>query len=207
MTKKIVENTLKVSISAKNSKMGPIPSVSLPPIITCKNCASCAKKCYAAKLCRLRKSVREAYDRNYKILIEDRDSYFLQIKAAAMVTRFFRWHVSGDIVDIDYLDRMVKIARELKNTDFLAFTKNYDDVNEYFKSHKKPANLHLIFSLPFDGARIDNPHNLPTAAVILKGQDPDPSYKVCGGNCTECACRGVGCWQLKKGETIAFNEH
>ena len=207
MTKKIVENTLKVSISAKNSKMGPIPSVSLPPIITCKNCASCAKKCYAAKLCRLRKSVREAYDRNYKILIEDRDSYFIQIKAAAMVTRFFRWHVSGDIVDMDYLDRMCKLARELKGTQFLAFTKNYEDVNAYFENHKKPANLKLIFSLPFDGAKIDNPHNLPTAAVVLKGCEPKPEYKVCGGNCTECACRGVGCWQLKKGETIAFKQH
>ena len=207
MTKKLVENELKVSISAKNSKMGPIPSVSLPPIITCKNCASCAKKCYAAKLCRLYPSVKAAYERNLQILNADRDSYFIQVKAAAMVTRFFRFHVSGDIVDIDYLDRMVKMARELKGTHFLAFTKNYEDVNAYFESHKKPSNLHLIMSLPFDGAKIDNPHNLPTAAVILKGNEPDPSYKICGGNCTECACRGVGCWQLKKGETIAFKEH
>ena len=196
-----------VSISAKNSKMGPIPSVSLPPIVTCKNCETCAKKCYAAKLAKSRKTVREAWQRNLDILETDRDSYFLQVKAAAMVTRFFRFHVSGDIIDRDYLDRMVKMARELKGTDFLAFTKNYEDVNEYFKNHKKPANLHLIFSLPFDGAKIDNPHNLPTAAVIMKGQEPKPEYKICGGNCTECACRGVGCWQLKKGETIAFNEH
>ena len=203
----MTNKNMTVSISAKNSKMGPIPSVSLPPIVTCKNCETCAKKCYAAKLCRLRPSVKAAYDRNLAILKEDRNSYFIQVKAAAMVTRFFRFHVSGDIVDIDYLDRMVKMARELKGTDFLAFTKNYEDVNEYFKNHKKPANLHLIFSLPFDGAKIDNPHNLPTAAVILKGQEPKPEYKMCGGNCTECARRGVGCWQLKKGQTIAFQEH
>ena len=207
MKKRVVENGLKVSISNGNSKMGAIPSVSLPPIITCTNCESCAKKCYAAKLCRIYPSVRAAYDRNYTILKEDRDSYFSQVKAAAMITGFFRWHVSGDIIDADYLNRMVKIARELKNTHFLAFTKNYEVVNEYFKSHKKPANLKLIFSLPFDGAKIDNPHNMPTAAVILKGCDPRPSYKICGGNCTECACRGVGCWELKKGQTIAFKEH
>lgn len=214
MNKKVVENELKVSISAKNSKMGPIPSVSLPPVITCKHWETCKNAkgkfcCYAMRMYKnkARGSIRAAWDRNFEILNTDRDSYFCQIKAAAMVTRFFRWHVSGDIVDIDYLDRMVKIARELKNTEFLAFTKNYEDVNEYFQSHKKPANLHLIFSLPFDGAKIDNPHNLPTAAVILKGQEPKEEYKICGGNCTECACRGVGCWQLKKGETIAFNEH
>jgi len=32
-----------ISISKGNSKMGAIPSVSLPPIVTCKNCATCAK--------------------------------------------------------------------------------------------------------------------------------------------------------------------
>lgn len=214
MTKRVVENELKVSISMKNQKMGPIPSVSLPPVITCKHWETCKNSkgkmcCYALRMYRnkAKKSIGAAWDRNLAILEADRDSYFTQVKAAAMVTRFFRWHVSGDIVDIDYLDRMVKMARELKGTDFLAFTKNYEDVNEYFKNHKKPANLHLIFSLPFDGAKIDNPHNLPTAAVILKGQEPKPEYKVCGGNCTECACRGLGCWQLKKGETVAFPEH
>lgn len=200
-------NRTKVSISNGNRKMGQIPSVSLPPITTCKNCATCAKKCYAAKLCRIYPSVKAAYDNNYEILRADRDDYFNQVKAAAMVSRYFRFHVSGDIVDIDYLDRMVKLARELKGTEFLAFTKNYEDVNEYFKAHKKPRNLHLIMSLPFTGATINNPHNLPMAAVILKGEDPDDSWKMCGGNCTECACRGVGCWQLKKGETIAFREH
>lgn len=200
-------NENKVSISTGNQKMGAIPSVSLPPVITCKHCETCARKCYAAKLCRLRPSVKAAYDRNLQILKSDRDSYFLQVKAAAMVTRFFRFHVSGDIVDADYLDRMTKLARELKGTQFLCFTKNYEDVNEYLQNHKKPANLHLIFSLPFTGAKINNPHNLPTAAVILKGQEPKDNWKVCGGNCSECACRGCGCWELKKGETIAFYEH
>lgn len=207
MSKKVVENTLKVSISNGNSKMGAIPSVSLPPVVTCHNCATCAKKCYAAKLARIYKTVREAWNRNYNILISDRNNYFAQVKAASLTTRFFRWHVSGDIIDIDYLSRMCKIARECKNTNFLAFTKNYQDVNAYFLNHRKPSNFKIIFSLPFDGAIIDNPHNLPCAKVILKGNKPAENDKVCGGNCTECACRGVGCWELKKGETIAFYEH
>ena len=207
MTKKVVENTLKVSISKGNRKMGEIPSVSLPPVLTCKNCSTCAKKCYAAKLARIYKTVREAWDRNYKILCEDRNSYFLQVEAAAMISNYFRFHVSGDIVDVDYLDRMCKTARKCKNTHFLAFTKNYDDVNAYFNNHKKPRNLQIILSLPFTGAKIENPHNLPTAAVILKGSEPAANWKICGGNCSECACRGVGCWELKKGETIAFYEH
>lgn len=197
----------KLSISNGNRKMGAIPSVSLPPVVTCKHCETCAKKCYALKLCKLRPSVREAYERNFRILKEDRNAYFMQIKASAMTTRFFRFHVSGDIIDTDYLDRMCKLARELKGTKFLAFTKNYEDINAYFENHKQPKNLKIIFSLPFDGSAVENPHNLPTAAVIFRGQTPADNYKVCGGNCTECACKGVGCWELKKGETIAFYEH
>lgn len=196
-----------VSISQGNNKMGAIKSVSLPPIITCKHCESCAKKCYAAKLQRIYKTTRDAWQRNLDILNQDRNAYFIQVKASAMLERYFRFHVSGDILDQDYLDRMVKMARECKHTTFLAFTKNYEDVNAYFETHKQPKNLKLIFSLPFDGATIDNPHNLPTASVILKGQTPDENWKICGGNCTECACKGVGCWELKKGETIAFYEH
>ena len=205
--KREMNTKTEISISRGNRKMGAIPSVSLPPIITCKHCETCAKKCYAAKLARIYKTTRQAWERNYNILNEDRDMYFLQVTAAAGLSNYFRFHVSGDIVDVDYLARMCKVARHCKNTHFLAFTKNYEDVNTYFTDHKKPANLQIIFSLPFDGAKIDNPHNLPTAAVILKGSEPDPNYKICGGNCSECACRGVGCWELKKGDTIAFYEH
>ena len=208
MKKTIVENTLKVSISTGNKKMHGIPSVSLPPVKTCVNCESCAHKCYAAKLCRIYPSVKAAYDRNYDILIRNRAAYFSQVKAAAILSGFFRWHVSGDIIDADYLYNMCKVARECKNTRFLVFTKNYDVINRYFGAgYKKPRNLQVIFSLPFDGATVDNPHNLPTAAVILKGKEPAPNYKICGGNCAECAACGIGCWELKKGETIAFYEH
>lgn len=198
---------LKLSISYGNKKMGFIPSVSLPPVVTCKNCATCAKKCYAKKLCRIYPSVEKAYNNNLELLKSDRNSYFEQIKSVAMLTGFFRYHVSGDIIDIDYIDRMCKLARQCKKTTFLAFTKNYDDVNKYLENHKKPANLQIIFSLPFDGASIENPYNLPMAAVILKGQEPKKNYKICGGNCATCASCGIGCWDLKKGQTIAFYEH
>ena len=199
--------TRTLSVSKGNRKMGSIPSVSLPPVVTCKNCSTCKHKCYALKMCRIYPTVKKAYDNNLALLNEDRDAYFLQVKASAMVTKYFRFHVSGDIVDIDYLDRMCKLASELSDTRFLCFTKNYEDVEEYTKANEIPENLKLIISLPFDGSKVNNIGNLPTARVIMKGNEPDENDKVCGGNCAECACRGVGCWELKKGETIAFYEH
>ena len=195
-----------ISISYGNSKMGNIPSVSLPPIVTCANGCKCAKKCYAAKLCKLRPNVRNAYQRNLDILRNDMDSYFLQVKAAAMVSKYFRFHVSGDIPDMNYLDRMVKLAQELPDTTFLAFTKQYNFVNNFLQYARIPDNLKIIFSA-WPGMHMENPNNLPVANVIFKGMQPADRWKICGGNCSECACRGVGCWELKKGEHIAFYEH
>lgn len=197
----------KISISKGNQKLGAIPSVSLPPVITCPKGAPCSKKCYAAKLCRIYPSVKKAYENNLNILQNDFNGYFEQVLKAARITKYFRWHVSGDIPNYSYLVNMVDIAKQLPDTQFLAFTKNYDVVNSYITyGEKLPDNLKIIFS-EWGTQKPNNPHNLPTAAVIFKGTTPAENWKICGGNCSECACRGVGCWELKNGETIAFYEH
>lgn len=187
--------------------MGAIPSVSLPPVITCPKGAPCAKKCYAAKLCRIYPTVKKAYENNLNILQNNFNDYFEQVLKAARITKYFRWHVSGDIPSYSYFVNMVDIAEQLPETQFLAFTKNYNVVNSYITYDRKlPDNLKIIFS-EWGNQKPDNPHNLPTAAVIFKGTEPAENWKICGGNCSECACRGVGCWELKQGETIAFYEH
>lgn len=196
-----------VSISHGNIKMGAIPSVSLPACITCNPDAPCFKKCYALRMARRYKSVSEAYARNLDILINDPVSYWLQVKAAASMARFFRYHVSGDILNRDYIINMVKTAEELPNTNFLAFTKQYHIVNEYLNDGGAiPSNLKILFSNWGDW-KCENPHALPVCEVVLKGNEPAQDWKICGGNCTECACRGVGCWEVKNGETIAICEH
>ena len=100
---------MSVSISKGNGKMGAIQSVSLPSGVTCRPCA-CMKKCYARRIERLRKSVRDAYKNNYHILITEPDVYWREVEAAIMLSRYFRFHVSGDIPDADYLNNMVRIA-------------------------------------------------------------------------------------------------
>jgi hypothetical protein len=196
-----------VSISAGNRKMGAIPSVSLPPVVTCAAGCKCAAKCYAAKLCRIYPTVRDAYARNLEIYRSSPAEYFAQVKAAAATTKFFRWHVSGDILNDVYFVRMVHAARDLPGTMFLAFTKKYDIVNRYIeKFGPLPDNLKIIFSA-WPGMEMENPHALPVANVIFRGEKPADGWKICGGNCAACACAGVGCWELKNGETIAIFEH
>lgn len=196
-----------ISISKGNAKMGAIPSVSLPACTTCNPNAPCFKKCYAKKLERIYKTVRDSYSRNFEVLISEPLKYWDEVRKAAKMSKYFRFHVSGDIPDSIYLYDMVLTAKMIPDTKFLAFTKQYAIVNDYIANGGTiPENLKIILS-NWGSWKCENPYGLPTAEVIFKGDEPGESWKICGGNCTECACRGVGCWEVKNGETIAFYEH
>ena len=187
--------------------MGAIPSVSLPACTTCNPSAPCFKKCYAAKISRLYSTVNAAYNRNFEILLNDPLKYWHAVRKAAATARFFRFHVSGDIPDAIYFYDMILTAQQLPHTSFLAFTKQYDIINNYLNDGGKiPENLQVIFS-NWSAWKCENPHNLPTCEVIFKGETPAPEWKICGGNCTECAVTCGGCWTLDRGETIAIYEH
>lgn len=197
-----------VSISKGNSKMGSISSVSLPAIITCIKC-DCAKKCYAEKIARLRPSVRKAYQNNLQILLDEPAQYWREVEAAVMISRFFRFHVSGDIVNAEYFDHMVEIAERNPHCQILCFTKRFEFVNAHIeRDGELPTNLHMIFS-GWPGLQMQNPHQLPEAHVRFKdgGTTARLDAIPCGGNCTECAITNGGCWNLKRGEQVVFNEH
>lgn len=206
-----VENgeDLRVRISSANSKMGNVASVSTLPFLTCPACCSstCGAKCYAAKLANLRPSVLKSYAVNTAIALRRPDVYWTQVNAAICGVRFFRFHVSDDIINSDYFAHMVDCARNNPHTEILAFTKRFDVVNNWISDNGDlPANLHIMFS-GWSNLTPNNPHKLPETNVIEKGAEPLEGWTVCPGNCFECACAGAGCWGAGKGETIAFHIH
>lgn len=199
---------MSVSISNGNSKMGNISSVSLPSVVTCREC-ECQKKCYARKIERLRPSVRNAYINNLQILKDSPETYWREVESAIMTSRFFRFHVSGDIVDYSYLLHMIEISERNKHCEILCFTKKYELVNQFlFNKGKIPENLHIIFS-GWVGLEMLNPFNLPEAHVRFKDGFTTARLDAveCNGNCTECAMTDSKCWNLKNGEQVVFNEH
>ncbi len=200
---------MNIKISNGNTKMGTIPSVSLPAGITCRSDCECQKKCYAKKLERLRKTVRDAYQHNYDLLNQDSNTYWREVEASIMMSRFFRFHVSGDIPDCVYFAHMIEIAERNKHCEILCFTKKFDIVNQHLDMGGTiPANLHIIFS-GWKDLKMDNPYLLPEAHVRYRDGYTTASgnAKECGGNCTECAITDGGCWTLKNGEQVVFNEH
>lgn len=199
---------IKMAISKGNRKIGRVMNVSLPPILTCANCKECKYLCYDIKACaQYPNTVIDARARNLAILRLNRDEYFKRIDDAMnrrRVNKFFRWHVSGDIVDIDYFDRMVKNAR--KHSDFIVwtYTKNYKVVNEWIERNGElPDNLHVMFS-EWRGLAMDNPHGMPEFRVVFKTDTVKPVGHYCPGNCDVCKATKRGCIA---GETTYCNEH
>ena len=201
-----------VVISKGNVKMGQIQSVSLPPIVTCSSlaCKFCGKKCYARKMCKLRPTVKESYDNNLDILLNNKELFWREVEGSIKLTTYFRFFVSGDIYDKDFLENMVMCARKNKHCNILCFTKKYSLVNEYLKHHRLPKNLNIVFSA-WKGLEMPNPFNLPTAEVMYKDgtstAEEGKKYMYCPGNCSECISEKRSCWNLRKGEGVIFAEH
>ena len=202
---------LELSISFKNDKMGPVPSVSTLPFLTCPAICrdTCGVDCYAAKMAAnlSRPSVINTWARNTAILINQPDRFWAAVSDAVKGFRFFRYHVAGDIFGIPYFQHMIEIARNNPACEFLAFTKAFNTVNGWIrKNGQLPNNLHILFSGWYD-MKPNNPYNLPETNVLDRGDEIPEGWTICGGCCYDCACRGTGCWTVKNGETIAFYKH
>ena len=206
-------DNLMIHISGGNMKLGAIMNISLPPVVTCHNCGSCKHYCYAVRSYNRLPDTAKAWNENYLLFITDPNRYFSEISRAVKTQRFFRWHVSGDIVNGAYFAGMIQVAIENPKVEFLAFTKAYQIVNAAIAAGAViPSNLHLLFSAA-PGVEMPNPYRLPECHINFA----DPSLNTycggaeyihyCGGNCTECAINGCGCFFLKNGDVTIINQH
>ena len=199
---------IKICISKGNRKIGRVMNVSLPPILSCANCSGCSKICYDIKACIQYASCLDARVRNMAILKLDRARYFALIDDAISRRRthkFFRWHVAGDIVDIDYFDRMVDIARKHADFVFWTYTKNYKVVNAWCAEHGRdaiPSNFSIMFS-EWRGMEMVNPYEFPQFSVVFKDEEKPQGF-YCPGNCDICKSAGRGC---VVGESVYCMEH
>jgi len=203
------------TISNGNRKMGPIPSISLVPYSTCPHCCqeTCGPDCYAAKMalmyCNDEKdsSTLTSWARNTALAVYKPDLYWKYVEKRIARSRFFRFHVGGDIPSPRYLGKMVEIARKYPSCQIIAFTKRHSWVNQYIDVNGDlPGNLHIILS-GWEGLTVENPHNLPETNVIMPGMEKPDNWSLCGGNCSECAACGMGCWVAGAGNIIAFPLH
>lgn len=186
-----------IHITTSNTKMKHTSNISLPPIISCGNNALfCKDYCYALKFYRMYPEVKKAWDDNLKELEEDQEYYFQSIRKHLLKKqpKYFRWHVSGDIKNQEYLDQMKSIAKDYCFVNFLAFTKQYN-----LDYSNKPENLSIVLSA-WPGLKIPS-IDMPIAYVCFKEEKRYINTYICPEDCNDCRI----CWNLMNCESVLLS--
>lgn len=204
---------LHVVLQRGNRKTGPnCYTVSLLPVIDCKNCAKCKHECYDLWHDMIYNTVIWDRCRNSAIHKMDPERYWAEIdmQIKANFVKELRLNIGGDLQGDDF-EAVAKLGANNPGCDILFFTKSYEDINNFLDHGKFPANVHPIMSA-WQGVKMDNPHHLPMSHVLYPdGKTTAPKYGAvyCGGNCSECHYNKTerGCWGLKKDEDVIFKAH
>ena len=191
---------IKLVISMGNSKIGKCMNVSLAPIITCKNCSKCKSFCYDVKACLQYLNVRIARAKNTALFLYDREQFFTQLwkrMEKRRTNKFLRFHVSGEIMDLNHFEYMVKTAEMFPDFVIWTYTKMYWIVNEYIRIHGEdknciPGNFAVMYS-EWKGLPIDNPYNMPVFRCIYPEENKPNNCMKCPGNCDICKSNNIGC--------------
>lgn len=193
-----------LKISSGNNKLGSIPNVSLTPCIACSPDAPCKKSCYASKFLR-RPNVKRAWSHNLQRARRNRAGYFADIAEflKKKAPRFFRWHVAGDILDMDYFLAVCNIAERFPATKFLIFTKRHDIITS--ANVTIPGNLAVVASMWPGWGDMEKVRNFSKAWMQDGTETRIPANAIeCPGNCESCGA----CWGMSRAKLdVVFHKH
>jgi hypothetical protein len=152
--------------------------------------------CYALKGCYVFKVVQDAQYRRLEAVKSPLWVAAMTILINSKKSKWFRWHDSGDVQDLDHLNKIFDVCRLTPETRHWMPTRE-----AWIKDHvsRAPDNLIIRFSVPM----IDQepagswPH---TSTVVTAGATcPAPTQ---GGKCRECR----QCW-TKSVKNVSYGKH
>ena len=185
---------------SKPSKM-PGWSIGLPA----KECKTGAKlqavpgsvcyDCYAMKGCYVFKVVQDAQYRRLAALKDPRWVLAMVHLINSKKPDVFRWHDSGDVQDLDHLNKIYEVCKLTPSKRHWLPTREAWIKNEL---DRKPANLVIRFSPPMMGQRVDTWPN--SSMVVDSGAScPAPNQ---GGKCGDCR----QCWDPAV-KVVSYGKH
>lgn len=213
-----------LNVSEGNSKTGEkCVNFNFSIEYTCDHNCECYKKglCYAESGCYLFACNQAKYSENINFYKAAGTEFFckaLQLAIDTFKYNLFRFFTCGDIPNKQFVDCMVKLAKDNPDIRFWSYTKKYNIVNSWIDENGDlPENLVVIFShwLNSDGTYfpMNNKHNLPTSEFIPFGKEhlAETVTHICP--CSDpsviatCATCDHPCYKLNKGESMALLEH
>ena len=157
---------------------------------------STCHNCYALKGCYVFKVVQDA---QYRRLAAVKDTRWVQAMAALIQSKrpnVFRWHDSGDVQDLDHLNKIYKVCELTPSKRHWLPTRE-----AWIKDHvsRAPDNLVIRFSAPM----VDQsaPATWANTSTVVTAGATCPSAKQ-GNQCKDCRA----CWN-KDIKNIAYGEH
>ena len=164
---------------------------------------SICSKCYALKGRYVFSNVKKALQRRLSSLVHSEwvDAMVFQINQTGI--NVFRWHDSGDIQNLEHLERIAQVCRLTPDVRHWLPTREYALVTAYKEKHGAfPDNLNIRLSAYMvDGPLPDGAAN--RLGVTMSGVTSDPNKVSCpaykqGGVCGSCRA----CWD--KNQAVVF---
>ena len=193
----------KLHISPGNTKLGPIPSFSLPPLETCPGSTGlCRKACYAKITYRLYKHTRACWENNLALIKANNWTEAMVHNIYVTASRYFRIHIGGDFFSQEYLDGWIEVCKVFPEIQFLAFTKSFQ-----LDYSAAPDNLNIVWSV-FPDTDLDSIPPGPKAITLIPGHTY-PAGLLCStvqssGLCTACQV----CFHSNKNNlNVTFEAH
>ena len=159
---------------------------------------STCSNCYALKGCYVFKVVQAAQYRRLKSIKNPGWVAAMAFLINSKKSKYFRWHDSGDVQDLDHLNKIFEVCELTPGVKHWLPTREAWTVKY---QHKAPANLKLIFSMPMVNQEAAGKFNYTSTVVT------DPSKATCpapqqGNECKSCRA----CWD-KKVKNVAYLAH
>ena len=113
-------------VSAWNTKMGVLPSFSLPVLRTCPGKTEfCSRLCYGLRGRFSHQKMRELYQNNLE-LSQQADFVGRIVREISKTgARAFRLHVVGDFYSVKYVEKWIEIANRLPDVKFFGSTRSW----------------------------------------------------------------------------------
>jgi len=153
-----VEERKPAQVSKWNTKLGVLPSFSLPVLETCPGKTEfCSRLCYGLNGRFTRQRMREIYQNNLQAskqaaFVDRMVSEILKTKA-----RVFRLHVVGDFYSVKYVEKWIEIANRLPSVKFFGSTRSWRvlRLRDAVERFRDLPNVYLRASIDF--SHLDRP--------------------------------------------------
>lgn len=189
-----------------NSKMGVrVALFNLPPVVTCTPTKWCLHgrggkpACYALRNNFVMPRVKQSAQTRYEF---SQTAEFVPVMIAAikkMAPTYFRFHSSGDFYSVEYIRKVMAIAKSCPEVLFRTTTHRRDFAKELRTLNALP---NFIVRESLDDERPTPKMGLPVAALGHLPIAGEPGTIKCPNDCDQC---GHSCWKSRR--SMSFAEH